>query len=393
VIRSLLVVLAAGALVGAAAAGPRFETAPHRQPPLLIDHHGEAKKPVRIVTFIPKTYPDATTLQYFGNAIAASHWMQAFARAYGFPAGTLAQGYQVTDMPKLTSHSKASTYQNWIGAKMLLLGIPPMPSRQTIFILYIPCKPPQALDSFGCTSHHPGITPGAPQFGSLDSMAVVTSPSTATIEDRTRAASHELAEGVTDRGGGWSLAATDKDRPWLGSSAFVEDEGSGNIEAADMTQGSAYREEYVSPTPPSGFTYTYVRVYANGRSKQGGDPGVPASPEPYYNVSAAKDWFGVPAGGAATPVTLTGWSAKKIPPWKVTARVVSWTGVKTGSADPCSISGPTSWSVKNAGAFTLRVKARAHTKGEWCDVLLKSAAAPTADGDLSHPWFVGFHVD
>jgi hypothetical protein len=398
--RPRLPVLAALAAVtitaaGAASAGPlrpAFTTAPHRNPPQLI-FHGWAHKPLRIISFVPSTYPNAAGLQYFGNGLAQSKWNFDFTRAYGLPNGTIATGYQVDDMPTLTSHSSGATFQSYVFKKVVALAIPARPDRETIYLLYIPCAAPQSLDGFGCVSHHPLITakPTEPQFGSVDSMAVVLgSPSTST-DSKTQTASHEIAEAATDRfPKGWFLEAANKDRPWLDSSAFIEDEGSGHIEVADMSQGAIWNEKYFSSSPPVNTTYSYSRIYANRRSRLGGDPAVPSSPEPYYNVTTKDDWPKVTAGSTKT-VAVTGWSVKRIPAWTVTASVISWEG-GNAAPDPCTIVGRTSWKVANGGTFSLKVKAKSGKAGKWCDVKLRSAAAPTADGDFSHPWFVGFHI-
>jgi hypothetical protein len=387
--------LALAVVSGTAAAQTTFTTAPHRKPPQLVDHHGEARKPLRIISFVPADYPNVATLQYFGNAIAVSKWLRAVAGAYGFAAGTDAVGYRVTDMPKLTSHSKASTYQTWIWGKMLQLGIKPAPDKQTIFILYIPCKAPQALDGFHCTSHHPKIVPTItePGFTNLDSMAVVTGDPSSATDSKTATASHELAEAVTDTGNGYSIIATSKARPWAGNeTAFVEDEDLGVVEAADMSSGARWQEQFFSTSPPLEATYTYQRIYANRPARRGGDPAVPASPHPYYNVTAGQNWYEVTAGDSAKSVNITGWSTKKIPPWTVTAAITTWTDSRNGSTNPCSISGKTSWSIANNDTFALKVKARNGTKGEWCDIRLRSSAAPANNADTSHPWFVGFHI-
>ena len=265
-------------------------------------------------------------------------------------------------MPKLTSHSKAATYQTYVWKQLKRLGIGAEPDRQTIFVLYIPCKPPQALDSFGCVSHHPAIVPTAsePQFTNLDSMAVVLGDPSRL--DRLEDAGREPRAGRGGHGHGRRLVHPRRCRPARGGARSS------------------------SPRPSVSTTYSYVRIYANRRSSEGGDPAVPSNPHPYYNVTSAQDWPKVTAGGAAKSVVLTGWSAKKIPAWKVTATVLSWEGGKAGTgADPCTIAGKTSWSVANGGTLTLKVKAKPGSKGKWCDVLLKSAAAPTSDSDASHP--------
>jgi hypothetical protein len=385
---------------GAASAGERsgrqvaFAPAAHRNPPLLINH-GWAHKPLRIISFVPSNYPNVAGLQDFGNGVAQSKWLFNFTRAYGIPNGTEAVGYRVNDMPKLKSNSTGATYQAWVWKKMLKLGIKAAPGRQTIFLLYIPCAAPQGLDGFGCVSHHPSIQPMAsePRFTNLDSMAVVLGSPSWPTDEKTMTASHELAEAATDTGStGWYLQTAHPHQPWLDISPWVEDEGSGHVEVADMAAGSRWVEHFFSSTLPADTTYAYVRIYADRRSSLGGDPAVPASPRAYYDVSAKQDWYRVDAGKSKT-VLLTGWSTKQIPAWKVTADVISWEGSKAATAhDPCKLVGKSRWSVANGGSLQLDVGAAKRSAGKWCVVQLQSAAAPTPDGDTSHPWYVGFHI-
>jgi hypothetical protein len=399
---ALLVGIVAIGAATVAYAGP-FQTAPHMRPPQLVDT-GWTPKPLRIIAFVPSNYPHPKALRSFPDAVVKSHWLAAFEQAYNVPQnlGSIAGGYVVDDMPALTSTSTATTtFNSWVAQKMDDHGIPKRPAYQTIFVLFVPCVPPQDLDGFGCTSHHPSVgnpAPNDPHFTNLDSYATVETPpaddSRDTRDALTQTASHEIAEAASNtHGSGWRLTAGDKDHPWLDASPFVEDEGSGNIEAADMTAGSRWFERF----PPKSIRYAYERIYSHAANANGDDPGVPPSPHAYYNVTLRRKWFPLHRGTPKT-VKVTGWSTKRISRWAVDADVVSYTGSKGVTpkpATPCTLS-KTNWKVKNGGSFKMTVKTTSAAKRDtWCVVRLKSSRAFDVNGvgDRFHPWFVGFIID
>src|SRR5262249_32963003 len=132
----------------------------------------------------------------------------------------------------------------------------------------------------------------------------------------TSAASHEVAEAITNTGNGYRLTAADKDHPWRPgltpnpsdpdhgflaqptSSRFLEDEGAGNIEPADMLAGSQWVENATPPAFTSPVPYSYVRVFTPFANDHRNDPGVPPTPDPYFNVSTASDWYKLALGSS-----------------------------------------------------------------------------------------------
>jgi hypothetical protein len=413
-----IVVTACG---GATAAWPRtsvsaFTPAAHRKPPDL-ENHGWISKPLRIIAFVPAGYPHEAELRDWPQAIVASRWLAQVEHAYRVPTSPapIGRGFIVHDIPVLPDHdvNTTSVFNLWVAAKFALLGIPTRPNFQTIVILFDRCTPPQSLDNFGCTSHHPLFDAAGDSYAL--SLGNPTGTTDAQRDALTATASHELAEAITDPSKGWRLTAIDKDHPWAFASApnandpehglistrdaspFVEDEDLGTIESADEASGARWHEDFT----PSGFAnpvrYSYVRVFANAANDHGDDPAVPPSPDPYFNVSTASDWYILHLGGTKQ-ITITGWSTRKIPAWTVTAKVSTWEHLKPHGfipalPSPCRLDGKTSAKIANRDTFTQKIATTSNAAaGAWCLVKLTSEGTDP-NGDVSHPWFVGFVLE
>jgi hypothetical protein len=409
----------AGASSVSAVSPPAFTPAPHRNPPQVPNHDAEGKNcpprsdcpapnALRIVSIIPRKFPHAGELEKFGHGIAGSKWLAKFTAAFGIPGPALEQVILVDDMPDLNQgHKTVSDYRDYVFAKALFTGLKPAPQHQTIYVLYIPCdnthKPSPGMDSFGCTSHHPAMEAGPQQLGLFrpgDSMALSlgfnprTDAGSYTANNATTAATHELAEAVTDTRPlmRFNLTTNDPNYPFedsgnnAGGSPWVR-EVVGNVgvmELADMAAGHRWYESGPDGSGP----FEYARVYNNQASKAGGDPAVPAGIHPYYNVSTKEDW--VTTTGQAATVSLTAWSAEGIGSWKVDAEVADWLGHENDppAPAPCSLS-TKHWTVHNGSHVDMSVDTTPLLPGSrWCVVRLKSTNNFT-NGDEYHTWWVG----
>ena len=419
-------VVGAAAPAGSRPHAARFKTAFHRRFPDLVNH-GWTPKPLRIIAFVPAGYPHSVELADFPQAIVHSKWLRSFAGAYDIPAkpAALGYGYVVRSLPNLPQHDVKTNdlFAAWVLGQLKRHRIRSDGRYQTIVILFLACQKPQSLDGFGCASHHPrakiaGFSTTTDAYATvLTNIALPTSPDDAR-DKLTRTATHELAEGATDEGpNGWYLKPADKDHPWssalvpvsgdpdggfFATSPFAVGEGASLAwEAADMMSGSQWNERYKPPGAAKAVRYSYVRIYSRRANHHGLDPGVPASPHPYYNTVTRGDWYLVD-DGLRRSVTVTGWSTKPIEKWSVTAKLASWSGssLLSGAAPaprPCRLPRKT-WKVGNDGSFQLEVAPTAAAHAEinsqpWCVVKLTSApivASPS--GDRSHHWFVGFIV-
>jgi len=414
--------------VRAGAATPRAGAAtpvPHRKPPDLIFHHGQTQLPLRIIAFAQSSFPNAARLAEFPAAMVHSDWLVHIEEGFGVPMhpAPIAHGFVVTNMPVIPPFptSTSQLLDSWGEHEFRLHGIRrSLPSFQTVVIIFQRCTPPESLDSSGCNSHHPKFLGAG--HGPIDAYALSLNPQTGSLqtqlEHASSVASHEVAEAISDTHLGWFLHNSDPDHPWVGpppavpnphdpqggllaltgnESPFVQDEGNNNTEAADLMNGSRFYQTF---TPPHGapIRFAYQRVETNFANEHRDDPGVPPSPQAYYNVTVKSDWYGLPVDGSKS-VTVTGWTNSTNPhfTWNVVANVQAWEGSNNTQAifpapDSCHVSGATHH-LTNGAHFTLTVSAvpgqAKHDR--WCVVQLKSMLDPVSTtGDMFHHWFVGF---
>ncbi len=385
------------AVAGSALGATAFTPARHANPPLLVDH-GYAGKPIRLMAFVPNSYPDAQQLIDFVRAIRFSTWWKDVSAAFRLPS-TIDEPKGmirlVDDMPPLKSKSTSTKYEAWVARKVASLGVSlDDPSYLTVYVLYIPCTGSQALDGLGCASHHKSLSPTKE-----DALALITSDPAVSTDSKTVFTSHELAEAATDTGpNGWFLSTAHKQTPWVDASPWVEDEGSGVLEAADESSGDRWYEQGPG-APGTRPVYEYDRIFSDAAAKRLGDPAVPPTPYPYYNVfadGASNGWYHV-ARGAIAHVHLNGWSTASFGRWNVSARV-SQGRAGTGWNPTCRLVGTSSWTgIGNAEGFTLSLATSATSAApSWCVVKLQSSlpsSSPFANhGDDYHSWFVGFVI-
>jgi hypothetical protein len=420
--RTALAVLLVGVVAAAAGAElasshTAFLPAPHRKPPDL-QNHGWVAKPLRIIAFVPNSYPDASELREWPQAIVQSKWLAWVERAYGVPTSPapIGLGYLVNDMPTLPNHDATTTsvFGSWVDAKFASLGVQSLPNYQTIVIIFDHCSSPQSLDGYDCVSHHPNWPNGIDAYAL--SLGNPTGSADAQRDSLTWGASHEVAEAITDSGDGWHLSAVDKDHPWIGStdnpsdpqngllalpnsSPFIEDEGVGNVESADMMSGSRWIEPYTPPGSSTAIRFNYVRVFSNYGNTNRDDPGVPPSPHPYYNVNTVSDWYPLALSQGLKTVTVTAWSTSAIPSWTVASSVLAWEGssARFGAGtlpSPCILKSAATETMNNGTTFQLQVQSALDaTAGTWCVLRFESApATPSSVGDYHHSWYVGFYV-
>ena len=418
-------IMAAGSVAHPPARAHAASPVPHRKPPDLIFHHGQKQLPLRIIAFAQSSFPNAAKLAELPEAMVHSDWLTHVELGFGVPMhpAAIAHGFVVKDMPVFPEHqaSTSNVLDSWVEHEFRLHGIhQSLPSFQTIVIIFQRCIPPQSLDSFGCSSHHPKFLGAG--HGPIESYALSLNPQTGSLKTKLQhsssVASHEAAEAMSDTRGGWFLHNADPNHPWRGfppslpnasdpqagllaatgnESPFVQDEGNNNTEAADLMNGGRFYQTF---TPPHGapIPFAYQRIETDFADDHRDDPGVPPTSQAYYNVTIKSDWYPLPVHGSKS-ITVTGWTNSTNPhfSWDVVANVQAWEGSHKNqsnfrSPDSCHVSGATHH-LTNGGKFTLTVSAVAGQArhDRWCVVQLKSMLDPVSTtGDLFHHWYVGF---
>ena len=235
------------------------------------------------------------------------------------------------ELPDTAAPWRVGHGHSWVEHEFRLHGIrTSLPSFQTVVIIFQRRTLPQSLDSFGCNSHHPRFLGAG--HGPIDSYALSLNPADRQPGDRAPA----LFFGGLARGRpgdqrhprrGWFLHNADPDHPWLGfpavvpnphdpqggllaltgnESPFVQDEGANNTEAADLMNGGRFYQTFTPPDrAPIRFAYQRVETYFANDHRD--DPGVPPTPQAYYNVTVKSDWYLLPVHGSKS-VTVTGWT-------------------------------------------------------------------------------------
>jgi hypothetical protein len=286
--------LVAGLILGlAACASPPYDH--HRPFPQVETLDGSLLSPLRLVTIVPQNdAADADAFFAFSNGVGASAWWKAAAPEYGL--GTVTSAATLMG-PAITSNVTDHDVFEYVEA-IVATNASIAPDGHTLYLLYLPQlvevvhdgTPNTNCDQFG--AYHV-------RFGTRgDNLAPVQRCTEKfPVENMTVAASHEIFEAATDPDDhSYRLPAVAEDAPWT-ETVWNAWDLTGGAELADLCVGTYWRE---GPN-------VYQRVWSNVAARRGGDPCVPALPDPYYNTTLAEEWYAVPKGGSVD-IPVTGWA-------------------------------------------------------------------------------------
>lgn len=342
------------------AAPPKFETAPHTAMPQLLPHSGQVLANVKLVTMTYTGYADKTNVEAFGDAVVGSDWYKLVGAEYGLHEGT---NTKVSIGPAPASLTDVQVEQ-----KILMLintNVVPKPlatGNEFLYMIYVP--PTVTLDASlqGFYGYHAASKVGAIKFP----YAVVLDDGTGT-DTTTSTAAHELVEGATDPydppDDGYYTDPPSPD-PW---SLILGENG-------DLCNGEALIK--------SG-DYAVQRIYSNIAAAAGKSPCIPFDPDDtWYDVSADPPAMPTIAAGASTTFTLTGWSSKEVPDWKVETFDADFADLVDADITPTFSSDM----INNGKTVTVTLHAPATaTSGQLGGVYVTS-------GEFQRPWAVGFIV-
>jgi hypothetical protein len=308
-----------------------FIEAPHDPLPVLPNNGGPVLGAPKLVTIAYAGDPHSATMSAFGDWIVGSSWLTTVGHDYGVGLGAHAM-HVVLPGPAPAQASDLDT-QALLEAK---LGDGTLPSAEGpdggsgaadageggyLYMIIYPSSTQTGSFLGGpstCTYEGGGAFIGGyhweTQSGAyhVPYAVVPTCSSGAIVEgasDLEASASHEFIEAATDPFPYTDTAygLTDPTDPWLYTAG----------EVADLCEGLT--------TTEAGFTAQ--RIWSNSvatkdndadASAGGTSPCVPATGEPFYDVSPSPSQTQTVAAGGSVTFTLTGFSTAPVSPWSLT---------------------------------------------------------------------------
>jgi hypothetical protein len=361
-----------------------FTEAPHDPLPVLPNNHGPILAAPKLVTIMFAGDNDSATMAGFGNWIVGSNWLMAVGHDYGVGSGTHVahvvlpgpvpammtdldtQALLETNLGNGTLPSAAGPDAGASGAgdagdgDYLYMVIYPS-STQTGSFLAGPSTCTYEGGSSFIGGYHWETQSGAYHVP----YAVIPTCSSGTIVEGTSdleaSASHEFIEAATDpfpyTNPGYGI--TDQADPWVYTAG----------EVADLCEGLTTQE--------AGFTAQ--RVWSNSvamedngvdASAGGGSPCVPATSEPFYDVSPSPSQAQNVAAGSSVTFTLTGFSTGPVSAWGLS------TFPGPSSFTPTAMLGATT--IDNGQTTTLLVGVPSGTpSNSYASLFVTSSRSPT----------------
>ena len=306
-----------------------FAEAPHDPLPVLPNHGGPVLAAPKLVTITYAGFTESATMNAFGDWIVGSAWLTTVGRDYGvghgshvmhvvLPGPALAMMTDLDTQALLEAKLSDGTLPSAAGADAGASGAADAGDGGYLYMIIYPSGTQTGSFLGGpstCTyeggSSFIGGYHWETQSGAYHvPYAVIPTCSSGSIvegaSDLEASASHEFIEAATDPLPYTSVAygVTDPNDPWASTAG----------EVADLCEGVTIQE--------AGFTAQ--RVWSNsvaaeanaGDASAGGpSPCVPASSEPFYDVSPSPASTQVVVAGGSITFSLTGFSTASVAPW------------------------------------------------------------------------------
>ncbi len=375
---------------GPADGGPVDAGGPTQRPwPTLP---GSAAMPtVSIVTIVASNDDDQGNLFLFSDTLVTSFWWSTLAQAYGSdPNPTSAHLVG----PPITADMAEGDQSSYIAAVIGDAGgVDPNGSR--VYLLYLPAGA-NFSDATNCGhhSHYPDLaTSIGDQWAAVRQCAYQDKT---IFNYQTTVASHEIAEAVTDSPANGYRFPLPPALPWQGS--VWQSVQPPRVETGDLCEGTQTTE---GVSPP----FTYQRIWLNSAAAAGGDPCIPASGVPYFNLSVPDDWYAV-SPGQVLQIHFTGWSTAARADWFVSPHYVyGIMGLADGDftmqtdLHPDDIGCGAEVALNNGVNGSLQITVPDTVEaGDWAVFSLHSydtspaTCWPPGDEDSNHWWPVGIYV-
>jgi hypothetical protein len=346
-----------------------YSPASHAPLPQIPTRGGAVLAHPQIVTVTFSGDPLADSIEAWGDWVVGSAWLAAVGADYGVGAGQhLAKVRLAQAAP---AQAAQADIQAFVSAR-IADGSFPAPRQDVLYVLYYPASTMLAHKTDVYCQDFSGYHNATSAQGTLVPFAVVGRCATFWIglsewQNVQRTASHELIEAATDPALAFDIAtAADRDAAQALRAAV------GEGEVGDVCTGTVIDVE-------SGFVAQ--RSWSNAAAASGADPCVPASPAPYFSVSAPAWWYPV-SPGTSVVIPLVGWSAAPVADWIVRSRFGVNTGgftLQTSSPTTMLLDGGAFASTNNGRSLMLTVTAPASaSSGSYAGIEVRSIT-PSAE--------------
>lgn len=337
-----------------------FRPAPHTPMPPVLPHAGTVLSNVQLVTITFEGYAAGDEVEAFDEAIVKSNWYQNVGMEYGVSRGSHVQTHRIQSTPtSITRDEIASQIK-----QLITDGAVPRPAttgNQLLYMIYIPRSVTRGAGLVGMRGYHETVK--------LDGVQVPIAVVLDDDNDPTAMAAHQLINAVTNPYSppmdGY-YADPPMNDPW----SLIQGE------IADLCEGEA-------SVTDNGLTLP--RVYSSTAAVAGRSPCTPFPDDTWSNVSAEPSRMQtIPKGGSVT-FTLTGWSTREIPDWKLHLRVADFSKLTEADMRP-ELSDDM---INNSTSVTLTLHAP-------LDAASRTAGGVyvlSLVGSNARPWAVGFTVE
>ncbi len=293
--------------------GAPFVTAPHSAWPELAGGSGSVMASPRLVAIAASNDLVSQNLFDFVDTIVASDWMSQVGSGYG--VGSATSGGQFIGPP--LADADGGTDITWSEAQSYVQQVvgagAPAPDGRTIYVVFLP-------PGFTTIDGHHWIVSWDryPATGSAGDLALLVPRSTplsgeSQFDEVTRTTTRYLMSLLTDPpsppGPGWSLPEATP--PWQSEPAAA-------LFASQPTMAGDLCMDNRVEDAGAQSTYAFARIWSNTAAALGGDPCLPSSSQPYYNVSFPQTWYAVSAGQSVS-IPFVGWTTAPAGDWGVYA--------------------------------------------------------------------------
>jgi hypothetical protein len=330
----------------------------------------------KIVTITWASDPNAAAFEQFGDKLGASAWWTKVVGQFGVGAATSGAANHVSVAAELPATIEGTDLETWLTTQLTTASSGfPAPDGQTVYVVYI--SPSTQLTRDGadaCLTS--GTTHAQIQMPDNSWVPYVfvdgrCNTSLAPLDASTGAASHDIAEAVTNPLSFTSPAVTGFDTAHLAWGQVVPNNDNEIGDLCELFSDAFYKG-------PTDLPFEVQRMWSNTSAAGGHDP-CPSltSTDPYFNVTPlSMEMITVQIGGAATTVTTYGYEIPVGTTKTITAGYYS--DQATGYWNVDAIEGTVVTPVTAGNHLSMTVKGASGLNGDLVEVAVTVNSLPTS---------------